>query len=286
MPVNQGFEQWLENATKGLPQRIETSVRAEFEAHYVDAVEDYLAEGNNPDQAHDKALTALGNAAEIRVGLCNTHLAERRYLTAAAIGILLPLGLVPLYNDVLGHTVFNKILLLLIVLLPAVYIFKTFNRMLVARFNFEQLNLLTKTFVYGLMAYIGLNIFTLLGYQHQVLWSSQANYPAGASLFEQVLYYAGLVVLLLLGISVILWGQRLVNLNNTLYGLRSLLRYTMLACGFLTTIDTLGFANQSFIVVKIVDPLVMLSYIMSSGLISLIFVRVVYRGSSHPAQLA
>ena len=286
MSLNQNFEQWLDNATEGLPQRIKKSIRAEFEAHYVDAVEEYLAEGCESNQAHRRALADLGHPAEIRTGLRNTHLAERRYLKAAAVGVLFPIGLIPMYSGLLGYTVLNQILLLLIVLLPAVYIFKTFNRMLIARFNFEQLNLLTDAFVYGLIAFMGLNIFSLLRFQHQILWSSQADYPAGASLFELALYYMGLVILLLLGVLMMLWSQRLGNLGDSLYEMRPLLRYTMLACGFLIAIDTLGFANQSFIMVKFADALVMLSYIIGSGLMSLIFVRVVYRGSSHPAQLA
>src|SRR5690349_20478008 len=104
------FERWLKRATKRLPSETAEIVREELTAHFEDAVADYLAEGKTPQEAQQAALLALGDEGEISDGFQQTHFAGRRYLIAAAIGMVYPvvyLLSIPFNQYFAGVMVFN-----------------------------------------------------------------------------------------------------------------------------------------------------------------------------------
>ncbi|GAB4514367.1 MAG: hypothetical protein OHK0046_16370 [Anaerolineae bacterium] len=77
------FTQWLHTATRRLPPDIREEVRAEFRAHYEDALETYLEDGLTPEMAHEAALTDLGDAGAAAQALLAIHQAQAHYLRAA-----------------------------------------------------------------------------------------------------------------------------------------------------------------------------------------------------------
>jgi len=76
-----GFEHWLSAITQGLPQQIATEIRAEFIAHYEDAVAAYREQGRAPETAQRAALADLGETQTVRRLLRRVHLShgERIY---------------------------------------------------------------------------------------------------------------------------------------------------------------------------------------------------------------
>ena len=81
-PEAAALEQWLAEATKGLPQPLARDVRTELEAHFEDAVEDYLTSGRTPEAARTAALADLGDAEVVRHGLHRVHLSRGERLVA------------------------------------------------------------------------------------------------------------------------------------------------------------------------------------------------------------
>ena len=80
-PIDPSFEHWLAAATQGLPQQKSTEIRAEFVAHYEDAVTAYQEEGHAPETAQRAALADLGDEQTVRRMLHRVHLShgERIY---------------------------------------------------------------------------------------------------------------------------------------------------------------------------------------------------------------
>ena len=68
---------WLDRATDGLCDIAKRRVEAEIRAHYAEAVAAGTAEGLNEDDAHDAAMTALGDETEAREAFFKTYLTER-----------------------------------------------------------------------------------------------------------------------------------------------------------------------------------------------------------------
>jgi len=81
-PEAAAFEQWLAEATRGLPQPLAKDVRTELEAHFEDDVEDYLTAGRSPAAARTAALADLGNAETVRHMLHKVHLSRGERLIA------------------------------------------------------------------------------------------------------------------------------------------------------------------------------------------------------------
>lgn len=89
--LERDFEQWLAQATQGLPDVVSSLTQDELRAHYEDTVAEFMGEGETAVSAHQLALKTLGGSSETRQGLRDTHLAGRRYKTAVAVGLVLPL---------------------------------------------------------------------------------------------------------------------------------------------------------------------------------------------------
>jgi hypothetical protein len=79
------FEQWLAQATEGLPEDVCAVTQDELRAHYEDAVAEFVRKGETAVSAHQLALKSLGGSSETRQGLRDTHLAGRRYKTAVLL---------------------------------------------------------------------------------------------------------------------------------------------------------------------------------------------------------
>lgn len=83
--MNTELLKWLDAATMGLPVEIKTRVRAELESHYQEALAEYQQAGEAPEDAHDRAMSELGEAADTANSFRRTHLSSRRHLAAFVV---------------------------------------------------------------------------------------------------------------------------------------------------------------------------------------------------------
>jgi hypothetical protein len=80
MSGDRELQAWLDAATRDLPEEVARTVRNEIEAHYEDAVADYLAEGHAREEAQALALADLGKAPPVGRSLRRVHLSPLRRL--------------------------------------------------------------------------------------------------------------------------------------------------------------------------------------------------------------
>jgi hypothetical protein len=76
---NRELKEWLFIATRGLCGEASRRVSDEIEAHYTDAVMDYVAAGFKEQVAQRKAVSELGDPKQARRWYCHANLTQEKY---------------------------------------------------------------------------------------------------------------------------------------------------------------------------------------------------------------
>lgn len=286
----QDLSRWLETATKGLPVKASEIVRTEIEAHYADAVEAYLAQGETPTQAHLAAMADLGDVQATGRALRDTHLAERRYVRAAIVSMLWPLYypflfliLVPMLHL---PFVLESLLNYLGTLFITLYGLYTLKFLLARGFNCDDLNQPVLMVTWGLGLYIGPQLVSelLFGYP-----------PAFPSIFVQditpletvlgtILLSGGFVT----GLGMLLMARGLLKVTDPMYSLRLPLSFALFICSFglisFCTAVVCSLSAENIIYFLTYGLFMSASYIVFT-LLALLFFRAAWRRSERPARL-
>jgi hypothetical protein len=288
------FVLWLETATRGLPADVKTMTRAEFAAHYADALDDHLAHGLSVADAQREALAELGDVTETAHGLQDIHLAERRYGRAAAAAMIYPVAFLVLSSGMVQPWSIADILYSCAIMLPALYVMRSLKALLRLRYGFEGITRSVSVFWLGttLLTLPPALSWLLLGEPitaEAVRYSLTGvfNLPQGAL---NIIYLLGIFVS---GFGLIYIGDRLMHLNDGLLGLRAVLFGALwLTGGGLVTLGSsyVVLAYNYSIMVDLIASVsvvgVIFMYIVTNALLTLLFFRAVYRKAPRPMQAA
>jgi len=89
MTSDADLNRWLDQATRGVPRRWATSIRAELTAHFEDTTAALLQQDVPEETARQRALAALGDPQAVAHGFNDVHRGRRHYLMAALACLLL-----------------------------------------------------------------------------------------------------------------------------------------------------------------------------------------------------
>ena len=209
------------------------------------------------------------------------HLRKIRYLLAGGVGLMLPILVVLLYNNI--GNVFSDALLYLVTLFSAVYLFDTLKKMLGEWFNFKQINLPIFVFFGSTLFFVSAALLALLILGHNAL----AVDIASASLVEQIFFYAALAGFFGLGTSISFISFELGNMEYT-FLLLKVLRFAMLLLGLCIVTEVLGvlmiiFSTEPLVLaltyaaINLSENLVILAYGLNCLLLGFIFLLMAFR---------
>jgi hypothetical protein len=218
-------------------------------------------------------------------------LAHKTYLLTSAVGLIAPLLIVYLFRS--ANSIFSIVLFCVIIIASAFYLFYAFSRMLIERFDFDQIRFPTNLLLITVSTYIGLILFFFLFKGHH-----PQNYdPDNATLFEMVGYYGSILAAFGLSTALILMSFELEHLPDNLHGFLKPLRYALLSLSMFLILGTLAVVTiyltqvpiilaLSIVTVRISDILLMLSLSVNCILISLVFLFFAIRDIVPPAETA
>lgn len=206
------FEKWLHTAVKQLPKDVQTVVQDELTAHYLDAVDAYIAAGLSKKEANETALIDLGQASQTQQQLKETHCAGRRYKTAVLLGTLMPIGLLlPIFFIQFFGSM--DLVIFIFLALPALYGFTTFRIYLEQQYGFYEakrpLFLLKLCGTSILLA----NSLTLIFFQESLL------FMMGAFYFEERPFSTSTIFVIIAIVAIIGVALSLIWLGEQLMGL-------------------------------------------------------------------
>lgn len=95
--VNHDFQEWIYQATRGLPQSVSEQAVSELHDHFENALEELLDQGHSRETALHRALEQLGEPHQVRHDLMQVHMAHRRYRRAAYMCWSM-LGVIAIYS--------------------------------------------------------------------------------------------------------------------------------------------------------------------------------------------
>lgn len=293
---------WLKIATRGLPAEVAALVRSEIEAHYEDALHDHQTQGMSVFEAHRAALGELGDVDATSQALRDTHLAERRYLKAALLSIAPSMMLLFIIFSQLaaGDTstqppdFFSFTSLLGIVnFFCVLYVLHSFKLLLSGRFNCHQVDRPVAVVKWSLL------IVTISTAVSQVLFNRQVallvNDPmmlegelisSTGAVVETLLRITSVAGILALGFGWIFLSDRLMGVEDRVYGLVKPLRYLLLITGF--GVASSGIASALGLMNATVVAVIAIAVVgtCKCALWTLLFFRAASRGSNRPIQMA
>jgi len=216
-------------------------------------------------------------------------LAHKTYLLTSAVGLLAPLLIVFLFSS--ARNIFEAVLFFVVIIISTIYLFYAFSRMLIARFEFDQIRFPANLLFTTVSIYIGLTIFFFLFVGHH----PQGYDPNKATLFDLAGYYGSVLAAFGLSTALILMSFELEHLPDNLHGLLKPLRYALLSLSMFLILDTLAIVTSyltrspliiglSIVTTRISDVLLMLSLSVNCILISLIFLFFAIRDVVPPVE--
>jgi hypothetical protein len=284
---------WLEIATHDLPPEACELVWMEIEGHYLDALDDHLAQGKSLDAAHRAAMAALGDADEAAEELCDTHLADRRYRIAvfASLGIPILILLDNMLWDALGDMPYYylvEIALRVATLISVLYVLFAFRKLL-SDYPFTRHIDLTDR-VLGLVAWA---LGTLHGsvvmfkvvtggadYYYTLIHSSEAP------LLSQLLVLTGISGDLVCGLCFIAGGVLLMRSRHPMQGLLIPSCVSMLILGIGIAAGDVSLIFGNGFIEELAYLFVLLAEFILCSLLTLVFFRAGRQKTTPPRQVA
>lgn len=293
--ADHAFEGWLKTATRRLPREMSEMARAELEAHYADAVQDYKRQGYPADEGRRAALADLGDAAETGRALRAAHTGVGRVLLAMALALVYPFSYAFVWSYIerlTGSEVVGSIVWNLVVFWPTLCVLLTFKRVLAQRHGAGPFERPLRFVLWGLGVDTHAAILALLIY----------GVPAATQTGEHRLFEAAPLLLTLLdwlalaGVAAV--GAGLLGLaralrrldRGSLWGLRiplwaAILLDGIAALGYVLSILVLPLLDN-VLLVMVLSLLIYLFHTVIFMLLTLLFFRSIYRSRTDPLQTA
>lgn len=278
------LESWLAAATRGLSPDVSAIVRAEIEAHYLDALDEHRARGKTHHEAHMVAMRELGHTQETAQKLREVYLMQRRYLFASALSLVYPVMLI--VTNFLPLSALTDTILLLSLLIPIVYILRTFKLLLNLRFDTQRADRAITYLLAGMSTWIDLQIASWVFFQMPNASSGLRPFSQSAPPLEMLLDVLSISGLFVSGVSLILLSDCLSQLKVSLFGLVKPLRFSTLCGGFAIMAYGLGLLLENFTIATSASLIIIPTGTIIHTLWTLIFFRAAMRDSTQPARIA
>lgn len=285
---------WLSHITKGLPEDAAQTITAEITNHFLDAVDDYMAEGLKKEAAQTRALADLGAAEIIGRGLKDVYRGQRLYKIGAVASMLILVILILLpgliYSLWAGNTLaiqIGNIITGLILAGLTAYVLDTLRRLLIWRFGMLTLNRAFKVAIASYLLWLAADIVSLIIYNAPLYIGSLRALSEAVTKLDQVLIIAAWIGQIGLGINGMLISWSLWQAQDNLYGIGRLLAICLNMMAF--PIGLSGFVvNLGWeTAVEFLYLLVVMGHILTWPVIAMLFVRAIFRPPNlRPPQLA
>lgn len=288
------FHHWLSHITKNLPDAAVQTITAEITNHFLDAVDDYMAEGLKKEDAQTRALADLGAAETISRGLKDVYHGHRLYKVGAVasmsiLGILILLpGLI--YSLWAGNTLAVQISNIFVGFVLAgltAYVLDTLRRLLIWRFGMFTLDRAFKIAIASYLLWLAADIVSLAIYNAPLYIGSLRALAEAVTEFDRVLVMAAWVGQIGLGINGLLISWSLWRAQDNLYGIGKLLAVCLAMMA--VPIGLSGFAvNLGWgTAVEFLYLLVVMGHIVVWPVITMLFIRAIFRPpNARPPQFA
>ncbi len=285
---------WLSHVTKSLPENAAQTITAEITNHFLDAVDDYMAEGLPKEAAQTRALADLGTAETINRGLKDVYHGQRLYKigAVASMSILAILIFIPglVYNLWAGNTLaiqIGNIIVGFVLACLTAYVLDTLRRLLIWRFGMLALNRTFKVAIASYLLWLAADIVSLTAYNAPLYIGSLRALSEAVTEFDTVLIIAAWIGQIGLGINGFLISWSLWQAEDKLYGIGKLLAVCLAVMA--VPIGLSGFAvNLGWTTaVEFLYLLVVMGHIFVWPVITMLFIRTIFRPPTmHPTQLA
>lgn len=285
---------WLLHITAGLPDDAVQTITAEITNHFLDAVDDYMAEGLEKEAAQTRALANLGAAEITGRGLKDVYHGCRLYKVGAvaSMSILIILTLLPgfIYSLWAGNTravqIGNIITGLVLAGLTA-YVLDTLRHMLIWRFGMLTLNRAFKVAIASYLLWLAADIVSLTAYNAPLYIGSLRALSEAVTEFDKALIILAWIGQIGLGINGLLISWSLWRAEDNLYGIGKLLAVCLavmaVPIGLSGFVVNLGWGTA----VEFLYLLVIMGHIFVWPVITMLFIRAIFRPPTvRPPQFA
>ncbi|MCB9420954.1 MAG: hypothetical protein H6667_14220 [Ardenticatenaceae bacterium] len=285
---------WLSQVTNGLPNDVTQTINAEISDHFLDAVDDYMANGLSKAEAQTRALAYLGAAETISRGLKDVYQGQHLYKigAAASMSILAILIFVPglIYTVWAGNTLAIQIGNIVIGFVLAgltAYVLDTLRRLLVWRFGMQALNRAFKTAIAAYLLWLAADIVSLAIYNAPLYIGTLRALSEAVTGFDKGLIVVAWAGQIGLGLSGLLISWALWQAQDDLYGIGKILSVCLavmaVPIGLSGFVVNLGWGTA----VEILYLLVVMGHIFVWPVITMLFIRAIFRPPAmRPPQLA
>jgi hypothetical protein len=285
---------WLSHVTKSLPENAAQTITAEITNHFLDAVDDYMAEGLEKEAAQTRALADLGAAGAVGRGLKDVYHGQRLYKigAVASMSILAILIFIPgiIYNLWAGNmraVQIGNIFIGFVLAGLTAYVLDTLRRLLIWRFGMLALNRTFKIAIAGYLLWLAADIVSLAVYNAPLYIGSLRALSEAVTELDRALIMAAWIGQIGLGISGGLISWKLWQTQDNLYGIGKLLAVCLaimaVPIGLSGFVVNLGWVTA----VEILYLLVVMGHIFVWPVITMLFIRAIFRPPNvRPPQLA
>lgn len=285
---------WLSHITKGLPDDAVQTVTAEISNHFLEAVDDYMADGLSKEAAQTRALADLGAAETISRGLKDVYHGQHLYKISAvaSMSILAILMFVPglIYTVWAGNSLAIQIGNIVIGFVLAgltAYVLGTLRRLLVWRFGMQSLNRAFKTAIAAYLLWLAADIVSLAIYNAPLYIGSLRALSEAVTGLDKALIALAWMGQIGLGINGLSISWALWQAQDDLYRIGKILSVCLAAMavpiGLSGFVVNLGWGTA----VEILYLLVVMGHIFVWPVITMLFIRAIFRPPAmRPPQLA
>ncbi|MBN1221066.1 MAG: hypothetical protein JXM69_19245 [Anaerolineae bacterium] len=209
---------------------------------------------------------------------------QTRYLMAAAVSLIVPVVLIYTYTARI-FIVYDILLFI-----SAIYLFYTFKSMILTRFNFGRIKFSGNLLIYSLITYFSIYLSRFF-LNHNPLDIDFAT----ATFVDRAFYYAAIAGLFAISIGATSVCFELQDFPDRLYRLYYPLRFMLMLVGLVLFMTTLGLftvylatdrlmITLSMLLAIAGELLLLVTYSLTCGLFSLIFLFTAFRNPSQPVQ--
>ena len=283
------LQEWLLVATKKLPTAVSHTVTQELTNHFLDAVEEYEADGLSQPEAEARALAELGAAEAVGRRLKDVHLGQPHYKTAAFASLLilaLMMGIPALVYRLFAEEprVVQMCQVTMGVLLAGltVYVLNTLRRLLLWRFDLPGVDKPLKVAIGSYLLWLTADTLSLLVYNAPLYVGSLRPLGTAVSPFDTLLIVAAWMGQVGIGVTGLILARSLWQAQADLHGIGKLLAGCLvvmaLPIGLAGFAENLGMETAVFIF----SLLATLGHISIWPTMTLLFARSTFRPPHEP----
>ncbi|MBK8903831.1 MAG: hypothetical protein IPM53_21800 [Anaerolineaceae bacterium] len=288
------MQQWLAAATAKLPAATAELVTKEFIDHFLDAVEDYQAEGLSQTAAQTRALADLGTPEAVGRSLKDVHLGKPHYRTAAFASLLILVVMMGI--PVLVYSLFaeeslamqvSQVAMGVLIAVLTVYVLNMLRRLLLWRFDLTAVDKPLQVAIGSYVLWLTADTLSLLVYNAPLYVGSLRALGTAVSAFDKGLIIAAWAGQIGIGITGLVLARLLWRTPENLYGIGKPLAGCLVFMALPIGLAGLATNTGAETVVFVLSLLAMLGHIVIWPTLTLLFARAAFRPpNEHPPQLA